>query len=134
MLRKSVLIVEDDVLNMKLFQDVLTAHGYRTLSARDGHQALTICREERPDIVIMDIQLPDMSGLVVTRAIRRDPDIRATPIIAVTACAMRGDEEKVRVGGCDSYIAKPVLIDTLIAEVARFIGSSTADPRAAIAG
>ena len=106
-LRKSVFIVEDNVLNMKLLDDVLTAHGYRTLSARDSYQALTHCREERPDT-------------------------RATPIIAVTDCALRGDEEKVHVGGCDSYIAKPVPIDTLIAEVVGFIGSNTADPRAAI--
>ena len=127
-MRKTVLIVEDNDLNMKLFDDVLTAHGYRTLGAGDGHQALMICREQRPDLVVMDIQLPGISGIGVTRTIKSDPDLRSIPVIAVTACAMRGDEEKIRASGCDSYMVKPVPIDALMAEVARFIGAAAARP------
>jgi len=91
---KTVLIVEDNDLNMKLFNDLLEAHGYYTLQTKDGIEALRMARAERPDLILMDIQLPEVSGLEVTKWIKEDDDLRAIPVIAVTAFAMKGDEEK----------------------------------------
>ena len=105
---KTVLIVEDNELNRKLFHDLLEAHGYDTLETRDGMEALKIAREHRPDLILMDIQLPEVSGLEVTKWIKEDDELREIPIIAVTAFAMKGDEEKIRQGGCEAYIAKPI--------------------------
>src|SRR3546814_10653901 len=103
---KTVLIVEDNELNMKLFNDLLEAHGYRTLKTRDGIQALSIAREHRPDLILMDIQLPEVSGLEVTKWLKEDDNLRRIPVIAVTAFAMTGDEGKIRQGGCEEYIAR----------------------------
>ena len=97
---KKVLIVEDNDLNMKLFNDLLVAHGYGTLQTKDGVEALALARQHRPDLILMDIQLPEVSGLQVTQWIKGDDDLRMIPIIAVTAFAMKGDEEKIRDGGC----------------------------------
>src|SRR2546422_9541064 len=105
---KTVLIVEDNDLNMKLFHDLLEAHGYDTLQTKDGMEALKLAREHRPDLILMDIQLPEVSGLEVTKWIKEDDELRSIPIIAVTAFAMKGDEEKIREGGCEAYIAKPI--------------------------
>jgi two-component system cell cycle response regulator DivK len=107
---KTVLIVEDNELNMKLFNDLLEAHGYATLQTRDGMEALKIAREHRPDLIVMDIQLPEVSGLDVTKWLKEDDSLRAIPVIAVTAFAMKGDEEKIREGGCQDYIAKPISV------------------------
>src|SRR2546423_13526908 len=90
---KTVLIVEDNELNMKLFNDLLEAHGYATLQTRDGMEALKIAREHRPDLIVMDIQLPEVSGLDVTKWLKEDDNLREIPVIAVTAFAMKGDEE-----------------------------------------
>lgn len=111
---KSVLIVEDNELNMKLFQDLLEAHGFDTLQTKDGKQALQMAREHRPDLIVMDIQLPGVSGLEVTKWIKSDENIKHIPIIAVTAFAMKGDEEKMRNGGCEAYIAKPISVTKFI--------------------
>ena len=111
---KTVLIVEDNELNMKLFQDLLEAHGFKTLQTRDGKQALKMAQEHRPDLIIMDIQLPEVSGLEVTGWIKNDENIKHIPIIAVTAFAMKGDEEKMRKGGCEAYIAKPISVTKFI--------------------
>src|SRR5260370_36068214 len=105
--RKKVLIVEDNDLNMKLFNDLLVAHGYGTLQTKDGVEALALARQHRPDLILMDIQLPEVSGLQVTQWIKGDDDLRTIPIIAVTAFAMKGDEEKMRNGGFEAYIAQP---------------------------
>ncbi len=105
---KKILIVEDDELNMKLFHDLLEVHGYSTLQTRNGREALQLAREHRPDLILMDIQLPEVSGLEVTRWIKNDEALKSIPVIAVTAFAMRGDEEKIRNCGCDSYITKPI--------------------------
>lgn len=94
--RKKVLIVEDNDLNMKLFNDLLVAHGYGTLQTKDGVEALALARQHRPDLILMDIQLPEVSGLQVTQWIKGDADLRMIPIIAVTAFAMKGDEENLR--------------------------------------
>ena len=117
---KTVLIVEDNELNMKLFQDLLEAHGFETLQTRDGKQALKMAQEHRPDLIIMDIQLPEVSGLEVTGWIKNDENIRHIPIIAVTAFAMKGDEERMREGGCEAYIAKPISVSKFIDTVKNF--------------
>jgi two-component system, cell cycle response regulator DivK len=120
-LQKKVLIVEDNDLNMKLFNDLLVAHGYGTLQSKDGIQALKLARQYRPDLILMDIQLPEVSGLQVTQWIKEDDDLRTIPIIAVTAFAMKGDEQKIRDGGCEAYIAKPISITSFLRTVERFL-------------
>jgi two-component system cell cycle response regulator DivK len=118
---KKVLIVEDNDLNMKLFNDLLEAHGYHTLQTRDGVEALKIAREHRPDLILMDIQLPEISGLEVTKWLKEDDELRSIPVIAVTAFAMKGDEEKIRSGGCEAYIAKPISVAGFLRTVERFL-------------
>jgi two-component system, cell cycle response regulator DivK len=118
---KKVLIVEDNPLNMKLFNDLLEAHGYFTLQTRDGVEALRMARLHRPDLILMDIQLPEVSGLEVTKWLKEDDDLRAIPVIAVTAFAMKGDEEKIRDGGCEAYIAKPISVASFMRTVERFL-------------
>ena len=118
---KKVLIVEDNDLNMKLFNDLLEAHGYNTLQTRDGVEALKLARQHRPDLILMDIQLPEISGLEVTKWLKEDDDLRAIPVIAVTAFAMKGDEEKIRGGGCEAYIAKPISVASFLRTVERFL-------------
>ena len=121
---KTVLVVEDNELNMKLFHDLLDAHGYRTLQTRNGMDALRIAREQRPDLILMDIQLPEVSGLEVTKWLKEDDDLRQIPVVAVTAFAMKGDEERIRQGGCEAYISKPISVVMLIDTVRRFIGEA----------
>jgi two-component system cell cycle response regulator DivK len=121
-MKKKILIVEDNELNMKLFDDLLGAHGYETIKTRDGLKVLEITREHRPDLIIMDIQLPEMSGLDVTKTIKSDPKLRAIPIIAVTAFAMKGDEEHIRAHGCEAYLSKPISIDKFLETVRTYIG------------
>ena len=116
-MKKTALIVEDNALNLKLMRDLLEASGIETLQTKDGSRALEMVREHRPDIVLMDIQLPDVSGLDVTRKLKADPDLRAIPIIAVTALALRGDEERVLEAGCDAYISKPISVANFLQEV-----------------
>jgi two-component system, cell cycle response regulator DivK len=118
---KRVLIVEDNELNMKLFNDLLEAHGYYTLQTRDGVEALRMARAHRPDLILMDIQLPEVSGLEVTKWLKEDDELRSIPIIAVTAFAMKGDEQKIRDGGCEAYIAKPISVASFMSTVERFL-------------
>ena len=118
---KTVLIVEDNELNMKLFRDLLEAHGYQTSGTSNGFEALDLVRKMRPDLILMDIQLPQVSGLEVTRWIKDDPELRAIPVVAVTAFAMKGDEEKIREGGCEAYIAKPISVANFLQTVERFL-------------
>ena len=120
--QRTVLIVEDNELNMKLFHDLLAAHGYRTIQTRNGFDALELARQHRPDLILMDIQLPEVSGLEVTKWIKDDESIREIPIVAVTAFAMKGDEERIRSGGCEAYISKPISVMTFLETVRRFIG------------
>jgi len=121
---KSVLIVEDNELNMKLFHDLLDAHGYRTIQTRNGLDALSLAREHRPDLVLMDIQLPEVSGLEVTRWLKEDDELRDIPIIAVTAFAMKGDEERIRSGGCEAYVSKPISVMLFLETVRKYIGDA----------
>jgi len=118
---KTVLIVEDNELNMKLFRDLLEARGYNVLESRDGMEALKVCRAEKPDLILMDIQLPEVSGLEVTKWIKEDDELKAIPVIAVTAFAMKGDEDKIREGGCEAYIAKPISVSSFLATVESFL-------------
>lgn len=121
---KSVLIVEDNELNMKLFHDLLDAHGYRTIQTRNGLDALSLAREHRPDLVLMDIQLPEVSGLEVTRWLKEDDELRHIPVVAVTAFAMKGDEERIRSGGCEAYVSKPISVMLFLETVRKYIGDA----------
>ena len=118
---KTVLIVEDNELNMKLFNDLLEAHGYRVLQTREGLSALDIAREHKPDLILMDIQLPEVSGIEVTKWLKEDDGLRDIPVIAVTAFAMKGDEEKIREGGCEAYISKPISVASFLQTVDGFL-------------
>jgi two-component system cell cycle response regulator DivK len=119
---KTILIVEDNELNMKLFHDLLEAHGYRTLQTKDGMEALRLAREHHPNLILMDIQLPEVSGLEVTKWIKEDDSLKDIPVIAVTAFAMKGDEEKIREGGCEAYIAKPISVTNFMEVIQKTLG------------
>ncbi|GHB48433.1 response regulator [Pseudovibrio japonicus] len=120
-MQKTVLIVEDNELNMKLFNDLLEAHGYATLQSRNGMEALELARAHKPDLILMDIQLPEVSGLEVTKWIKEDDDLKVIPVIAVTAFAMKGDEERIRQGGCEAYISKPISVRNFLETVSGFL-------------
>jgi two-component system cell cycle response regulator DivK len=119
---KTVLIVEDNELNMKLFHDLLVAHGYATIQTRSGLEALDLARKHRPALILMDIQLPEVSGLEVTKWLKEDDELRAIPVVAITAFAMKGDEERIRSGGCEAYISKPISVSGFLETVHRFVG------------
>ena len=121
---KTVLIVEDNELNMKLFHDLLDAQGYETLQTREGLQALALAREHRPDLILMDIQLPEISGLEVTKWLKEDADLASIPVVAVTAFAMKGDEERIRQGGCEAYLSKPISVSKFIETVKAYLGDA----------
>jgi two-component system, cell cycle response regulator DivK len=119
---KTVMIVEDNELNMKLFHDLLEAHGYSTVGTRSGTEALDLARQHHPDLILMDIQLPEVSGLEVTKWLKGDPDLQRIPVVAVTAFAMKGDEERIREGGCEAYLSKPISVGKFIETVRHFLG------------
>lgn len=118
---KKILIVEDNELNLKLFHDLLEAHGYVTIQTSDGREVLPLARQCRPNLILMDIQLPEVSGLEVTRWLKEDPELNSIPVIAVTAFAMKGDEEKIREGGCEAYIAKPISVAGFLKIIEQFL-------------
>jgi two-component system, cell cycle response regulator DivK len=120
-LAKTVLIVEDNELNMKLFHDLLEAHGYDIVGTRDGVEVMELARTHRPDLILMDIQLPKVSGLEVTKWIKDDPELRQIPVVAVTAFAMRGDEQRILQGGCEAYLSKPISIAKFMETIRRFL-------------
>ena len=119
---KKVLIVEDNELNLKLFRDLLEAHGYETLQTKDGMEVMQLARDHKPNLILMDIQLPEVSGLEVTKWIKEDEERKSIPVIAVTAFAMKGDEEKIREGGCEAYIAKPISVTNFIEVIEKVLG------------
>jgi two-component system cell cycle response regulator DivK len=123
---KTILIVEDNELNMKLFHDLLEAHGYKTLQTRNGIDAIALARKHKPDLIVMDIQLPEVSGLDVTKWLKEDDALRGIPIVAVTAFAMKGDEERIREGGCEAYISKPISVSLFIETINRFLSPAAA--------
>jgi len=120
-MQKTILIVEDDDLSMKLATDLLHAHGYDTLHSVDGKDTLQLASEHHPDLIIMDIQLPEISGMEYTKRLRADDALKDIPVLAVTAFAMKGDEEKIRAAGCDDYIAKPISVLNFLETVERLI-------------
>jgi two-component system cell cycle response regulator DivK len=121
---KRILVVEDNELNMKLLNDVLEAHGYAVISTGRGMVAVEWAKLYRPDLILMDLQLPDLSGLEATRLLKADAATRHIPIIAVTAFAMAGDEKKALEHGCDAYVAKPIVLREFLNLIAGFIGTA----------
>ncbi len=116
-----VLIVEDNELNMKLFHDLLEAHGIDTVQTNEGRKAYDMVVEHQPDLIIMDIQLPEISGLDITKRLKADDDLKHIPVIAVTAFAMKGDEQKIREGGCEDYVSKPISVSNFIETVKKHL-------------
>ena len=112
---EQILVVEDNEKNMKLFRDVLQAAGYRTLEATTGGRAVELANEHRPDLVLMDVQLPDLNGLEVLGRLRANARTASIPVLAVTAQAMQGDRERFLAAGFDAYVSKPVNIVELVA-------------------
>ena len=106
---------------MKLFHDLLEAQGYNVLQTRDGMEALKLARAHKPDLILMDIQLPEVSGLEVTKWLKEDDGLRSIPVIAVTAFAMKGDEQKIREGGCEAYISKPISVANFLETIEKFL-------------
>ena len=120
----TVLIIEDNEKNMKLARDVLQAKGYKTLEAVTGEEGVKLAKERVPDLVLMDIQLPEVSGLEVTKWLKDDPELKAIPVVAVTAFAMKGDEERIREGGCEAYLSKPISVGKFIETIRHFLGNA----------
>lgn len=119
---KKVLIVEDNELNMKLFRDLLEAHGIDTVACANGMAVMDMARQEKPDLILMDIQLPEVSGLDVTKWLKEDEELKDITVIAITAFAMKGDEEKIREGGCEDYISKPISVTQFLDVVQKHLG------------
>ena len=121
MANESILVVDDNPANMKLVSFVLTSRGYDVHTAADATQVLAALETFMPRLILMDVQLPGMDGLTLTRRLKADPRTRDIPIIAVTAYAMRGDEQKARDAGCDGYVTKPINTRTLPDTVAKYL-------------
>jgi len=119
-MQKTILIIEDNELNMKLFNDVLEASGYKTLKSIDGMDCMQLAKEQHPDLIIMDIQLPFVSGIEHTHDLKADVEVKNIPVLAVTAHAMDGDEEAFLEEGFDGYLAKPINVSAFLETVARF--------------
>jgi two-component system cell cycle response regulator DivK len=119
---RTILVVEDQEDNRQILRDLLGSAGFLMIEAHDGEQALAMARLQRPDLILMDIQLPLVDGYEATRSIKRDPELRHIPIIAVTSYALSGDEEKAREAGCDAYVAKPYSTRLLLAKIGQFLG------------
>lgn len=111
---KKILVVEDDALNQRLFRDVLTDEGYLVVAVGEGVAALRAAKADRPDLVLMDVQLPAVSGLEVTRWFKDDPTLAGIPVVAVTAYALQGDEERIMAAGCAAFLPKPVAMSDLL--------------------
>lgn len=126
--RRRILIVEDNPLNMKLFSAMIASQGYEVLQATDGHLGLDMAHKQRPDLIIMDVQLPGLSGLQVTENLKGNDDTRNIPIIATTAFALRGDQEKILASGCDGYMAKPIAIAEFLDLIEELLTRSSEPP------
>lgn len=118
---KTILVVEDNEMSMTLFCDVLKRVGYTTVRGYDGNSALSLAREYRPDLIVMDIQLPDISGIEVTRWIKRDESLSHIPVIAVTAFPMPSDEETIRSDGFDGYLQKPIVVAEFLVAIHKLL-------------
>ena len=120
-MKKNVLIVEDNDLNRRLFKDVLAAAGYNAYAADTGEAANRAVREMRPDLILMDICLPDMDGLEIAREIKSDASMSDIPIIALTACAMEGDKDYFLSEGCEGYLSKPISVNGFLQYVQKYL-------------
>ena len=129
-----ILIVEDNPANMKLAVFLVQTAGHTVLSATDAEAGLTLARDELPDLILMDIQLPGMDGLEAIGQLKRDDATRVIPVIALTALAMKGDEERIRAAGCDGYIAKPMGIQEFLATIAAQLGGTSIPAQTSPAG
>ncbi|MCL6229866.1 MULTISPECIES: response regulator [Bartonella] len=118
---KKVMIVEDNELNMKLFRDLIEACGYETIETRNGLIALDLARSSKPSLILMDIQLPEISGIDIIKQLKEDEELKSIPVIAVTAFAMKGDEERIRASGCEEYMSKPISVPHFITTVKSFL-------------
>jgi CheY-like chemotaxis protein len=118
---KTILVIEDNKLNMKLVNGLIKIGKYRMLEAIDAESGIQLIREQRPDLVLMDIQLPGMDGLSATKIIREDPDLKDIPIVALTSFAMQGDEEKALAAGCTGYITKPIDTRNFLETVSQYL-------------
>ena len=121
---KCILVVEDQEDNRRILRDLLGNAGYHLIEAQSGEDALAAVMKQRPDLILMDIQLPEVSGLEVTKWLKEDPELKAIPVVAVTAFAMKGDEERIRQGGCEAYLSKPISVAKFIETIRRFLGSA----------
>ena len=120
-MNKTILVVEDQEDNRQILRDLLASSGFLMIEAHDGQQALAMARSQRPDLILMDIQLPVVDGYEATRSIKRDPELKHIPVIAVTSYALSGDEEKARAAGCDAYVAKPYSPRALLAKIREYV-------------
>jgi len=118
---KRILVVEDQEDNRRILRDLLTSVGYEIVNAVNGEEALTAAERERPDLILMDIQLPLLDGYEATRRIKANPDLRAIPIVVVTSYALSGDEAKARAAGCDAYVTKPYSPRALLAKIREYV-------------
>ncbi|WNO54249.1 response regulator [Stakelama saccharophila] len=114
---KTVLVVEDNELNLKLFCDLLRAHGFTAEAVRDGRDAVAVARDLVPDLVIMDIQLPHVTGIELIEQMKRDDSLKTVPIMAVTAYVGREDEDRIRTAGANAYVSKPIAVTRFMEEV-----------------
>jgi two-component system cell cycle response regulator DivK len=121
---KRILVVEDQDDNMQILRDLLDSVGYEIIEARDGAEGVKVAKAERPDLILMDIQLPVLDGYEATRQIKADPELRTTPIIVVTSYALSGDETKAREAGCDDYVPKPYSPRQLLAKIMKYLPTS----------
>ncbi|MHB0867426.1 MAG: response regulator [Thermoleophilia bacterium] len=122
--QEKILVVEDNPMNLLLVKDLLEVAGFMVIPARSGQEALRVARQEHPDLILMDIQLPLMDGLEATRLLQQDEDTRDIKIVALTAHAMRGDEERARLAGCCGYIAKPINTREFVGVVRDYLSGS----------
>ena len=120
---KTIMIVEDDEFSTVLVDDLLQANGYNTVKVDDGAKVMDSVNSNRPDLILMDIQLPGVSGMDLAKLIKADNDLMATPIIAVTSFAMAGDEDKILASGCDAYVSKPISIPLLLEKIATLLSA-----------
>ncbi len=123
-MKRKVLVIEDNEQNLYLMNFLLTRHGFDVVSARDGREGISTARDAAPDLILLDIQLPGMSGHDVARELRRDPRFASVPIVAVTSYAMPGDREQVLAAGCTGYIEKPINPDTFLTQLEGFFVQS----------
>ncbi|MDD2325588.1 MAG: response regulator [Alphaproteobacteria bacterium] len=126
---KTILIVEDNELNKKLFRDLLEANGYTVFHTADGLCVMDMARAHHPDLILMDIQLPEISGIEVTKLLKKDQELKKIPVVALTAFAMKGDEEKIRASGCEGYISKPISVPSFLATVKEFTSRPPVGPQ-----